>query len=86
MDGWGPLAGDGGDGDGGDAEGRTEGSGECAGERCFEGDLTGDVGAGGAEGSSESDLGASFDDVEEGGVGDGDGADEQRECGEGVEQ
>jgi hypothetical protein len=48
--------------------------------------LAGDVVAGGAERATETDLGSSFDDVEEGGVGDGDRADEQGEAGEGIEQ
>lgn len=42
--------------------------------------------AGGAEGSSEADLGAAFDGGEQGGVGDGDRANEDGESGEGVEE
>ena len=44
------------------------------------------MGSFGAEGSAESDFAASFDDVEQCGVGDRDCADEERESGQGKEQ
>ena len=76
-----------GDADNGDeSDDGTDNAGDRTGDGRFECDLSGDVVTGCAECTAKSDLGSSFNDVEQGGVGDRDGTDEQGEASEGVEQ
>lgn len=72
--------------DGGEPEGSAEDSAEDAEGRRLCDDVGGDVAPGGAEGAAEPDLGGAFHDGDQRGVGDADGADEEADAGEGVEE
>ena len=81
-----PVSGDGDDGDCENTEDGAEDAGEASSQGGFECDLSCDLTAGGAERPAKSDLGSAFDDVEQGGICDGDGTDEQCQSGECVEE